>query len=147
MMTEWISVDPNLCLISLCQTQSPYLQPQRTALWTSPTKPNTQTPIPGLVRWCTKSPLLKVLVSHEFNNSAKGGEKKFEKNSSTGRHNWDQSSHDMDRLNVLWSQLHLAILQTLSGLPHIPGASQLELITLADMSRIVKDVSGLIKVN
>lgn len=58
-MIDWMTSDPRLALTSIHQTQ--YLHSQRSTLWTSPTKPNTQTPIPGLVRWCTKAPLMMAL--------------------------------------------------------------------------------------
>jgi hypothetical protein len=40
----------------------------------------------------------------------------------------------------LWSRLHLLVLQTIMSFPSLPGARQLELITLADMNQTVKDV-------
>lgn len=45
----------------------------------------------------------------------------------------------------LWTKLHFCILQTILQFPTIPGAPQLELITLADMTAIVKDVSVLVQ--
>ncbi len=120
MLTDWIESDSQLCLVSLNHAKSSYIAASRSSLWTSPTKPNTQTPIPGLVRWCTQSSL----------------------NQSThAQHNGD-STH---KHNTVWSKLHLAILQTLVAFPTIPGANQLELITLADMNRIIKEVVGLLK--
>lgn len=64
LVTDWLTSNPCLGLVSLCQSHSPYIQSQRATLWTSPTKPNTLTPIPGLVRWCTKAPLLDILHLH-----------------------------------------------------------------------------------
>ena len=58
-MIDWMTSDPRLALTSIHQTQ--FLHSQRSTLWTSPTKPNTQTPIPGLVRWCTKAPLMMAI--------------------------------------------------------------------------------------
>lgn len=58
-IVDWMSFDCRLALTSIHQTQ--YIHSQRPTLWTSPTKPNTQTPIPGLVRWCTRAPLLIAL--------------------------------------------------------------------------------------
>ncbi len=76
-----------------------------------------QTPIPGLVRWCTQAPLL-------------------------------QPSDDAKlpaRMMSTWSQLHLAVLSTIANFPTLPGANQLELITLADMNRIVKEATLLVQ--
>ncbi|KAI0211272.1 hypothetical protein LSAT2_003919 [Lamellibrachia satsuma] len=113
LFTEWILSDPKLCLVSLSHSQNALLQPQRTTLWTSPTKPNTQTPVPGLVKCC----LLGSLNDHQ--------------GSADGR----------SRTTPLWSKLHVALLQTISAFPSLPGAAQLELITLVDMQRIVAEVT------
>lgn len=45
----------------------------------------------------------------------------------------------------LWTKLHLSILQTILQFPSIPGAPQLELITLADMMMIVKDIALIVQ--
>lgn len=114
LFTEWILADPKLCLVSLSHSQNALLQPQRTTLWTSPTKPNTQTPVPGLVR-CY---LLGSLNDHQSGA--------------------DGRCHSAP----LWSKLHVALLQTICAFPSLPGAAQLELITLVDMQRIVAEVTG-----
>jgi len=110
-LTSWLSSDPRLCLASLSLAGSSYLE--RSSLWTSPTKSNHQTPIPGLVRWSTQAPLLQI-------------------NPDTGH-------------NEIWSKLHLCMLTTLAAFPSLPAANQLELLTLADMNRIVKETSNLVK--
>lgn|SRR6218665_1210090 len=50
-------------------------------------------------------------------------------------------SQESQRCMHLWTKLHLSILQTILQFPSIPGAPQLELITLADMMMIVKDIA------
>ena len=55
LVCDWLAKEPQLCLVSLYQVHLQYAESQRAALWTSPTKPNTQTPVPGLVRWLTKA--------------------------------------------------------------------------------------------
>lgn len=124
---DWMSFDCRLALTSIHQTQ--YIHSQRPTLWTSPTKPNTQTPIPGLVRWCTRVPLL-IALQH-----SRTDEKSVVQNTTNELHS---SAH-------LWTKLHFCILQTILQFPTIPGAPQLELITLADMTAIVKDVSVLVQ--
>ena len=115
LFTEWILADPKLCLVSLSHSQNALLQPQRTTLWTSPTKPNMQTPVPGLVRCCLRG-LLNGSGSDERSLTA-----------------------------LLWSKLHVALLQTICAFSALPGAARLELITLADMQRIVAEVTGCVQ--
>ena len=55
------------------------------------------------------------------------------------------SLEDEEAMIAMWSRLHLGVLQTALILPTVPRAVQLELVTLADMSRIIKDVTGLMK--
>ena len=43
-------------------------------------------------------------------------------------------------IELIWSKLHLAVLETMLHLRTLPDASQLELLTLVDMNRVVKDV-------
>lgn len=124
-LTDWITEDPRLCLISLGHSQNAFIHPTRSSLWTSPTKSNTQTPIPGLVRWCNQAPLFYVMRSKHWRIKTSDAPLKYSGNS------------------IAWSKLHLALLQTLQAFPTIPGANQLELITLADMSRIVKELVAL----
>ena len=121
LLTSWLQADPRLCLASLGHGNGGLMTTQqRSSLWTSPTKPNHQTPVPGLVRWSTQAPLLGLLRS-----------------STAG------SSPDME--HMLWSQLHLYLLQTLTTFPLVHGANQLELLTLADMNRVVHETGSLIK--
>jgi len=47
----------------------------------------------------------------------------------------------------VWSQLHLLILETLTAFSSLPGSQQLELITLADMNQIVRDLIALAPVS
>jgi len=49
-------------------------------------------------------------------------------------------AEDTTQWAELWSRLHLLVLQTLMAFPSLPGARQLELVTLADMNQTVKDV-------
>ena len=131
-VAEWLVNDSHLCLVSLDQSHSTYIQPQRSSLWTSPTKPNMQTPVPGLVRWCTQAPISHGISSKRLQN---GGTNGF-------THNCADQDHKTEQL---WSRLHLSVLQTVMDFPNLPGANQLELITLADMNRIVKDIVALIR--
>ena len=126
LVTGWIQDDPRLCLTSLCYGSNTYTS--RTNLWTSPTKHNTQTPIPGLVSWCTKAPVL-LEISTRSKQQKMDSSLKLE-------------SQDMSQT---WSKLHLGVLQSILGFPALPGSAQLELVTLADMRRIVSDVTGLMK--
>ena len=119
-LTQWIEVDPRLCLLT---RSSPELQPHKATLWTSPTKPNTHTPIPSLLRWCTKAPC--VVMPPMPPADGEGTED-----------NWEET----------WSRLHLGLLQTVLCFPSLPGANQLEVVTLADMNRIVKDAVAASKV-
>ena len=109
LVVEWFSVDVSLGIISLSNANN-LLPPSRS--WTSPTKSNSHTPIPGLVRWCTQAPL----CAKHSNKSDK-----------------------------LWSQLHLFVLQTISTFTSLPNSNQLELITISDMSRTVRDLVTLMK--
>ena len=123
----------HICVLSLwISPHSTYIQPQRSSLWTSPTKPNMQTPVPGLVRWCTQAPISQAISSKHPQN----GETSNLKSIST------EQGHKTEQL---WSRLHLSVLQTVMDFPNLPGANQLELITLADMNRIVKDIVALIR--
>ena len=131
-VAEWLVKDSHLCLISLDQSHSTYIQPQRSSLWTSPTKPNMQTPVPGLVRWCTQAPIAQAISTKMSRNE---DDNAFANNSTEQNHKTEQ----------LWSRLHLSVLQTVMDFPNLPGANQLELITLADMNRIVKDIVTLIR--
>lgn len=134
MISEWIFQDSRLCLSTLNQTtQGYFLQPHRTNLWTSPTKPNTQTPTPGLVRWCVQAPLYHVSAVRELNN-------KYER---TKENICAAKVADLEKINHLWSKLHLAVLETILQLPAINNAAQLELLTLIDMKRIIKELVGL----
>jgi len=119
LICEWLTQEPRLALVSLYQICSSYAvqQPHRAALWTSPTKPNMQTPIPGLMRWCTKAPLLVSGVA------------------------------ECSKWACLLSQLQLVLLQTLVAFPLVPGSQQLELITLADMNQTVGDFVALVSVS
>ena len=131
-VAEWLVNDSHLCLVSLDQSHSTYIQPQRSSLWTSPTKPNMQTPVPGLVRWCTQAP-----VSHAISLKNPQNLGKSSTNSVGG-----EQGHKTEQL---WSRLHLSVLQTVMDFPNLPGANQLELITLADMNRIVKNIVTLVR--
>ena len=91
-----------------------------------------QTPVPGLVRWCTQAPISHGISSKQLQN---GGTSGF-------AHNCADQDHKTEQL---WSRLHLSVLQTVMDFPNLPGANQLELITLADMNRIVKDIVALIR--
>ena len=124
-LAEWMSEDHSLCLVSLSHAHNTFTQRQRNTLWTSPTKPAHHTPIPGLIRWCTKVPVLQKLCSNDEASSPDS--KEIEK-----------------RLNQLWANIHLSVLQTLVLFQTVPGATQLELVTLADMNKILKDVIGLV---
>ena len=53
LIIAWFSEDVGLGLVALTSTNN-MLASHRS--WTSPTKPNSQTPITGLVRWCTQAP-------------------------------------------------------------------------------------------
>ncbi|ELU16885.1 hypothetical protein CAPTEDRAFT_220398 [Capitella teleta] len=100
-LAHWIQEEPSLCLLSLLNRE-----PHK-ALWTSPSKPNTQTAIPNLLAWSIKAPCM--------------------------------TSADAAQWNDVWSMLHLALLSCVLSFPSLPGANQLELVTLADMNRIVRD--------
>jgi hypothetical protein len=102
-MTDWILADPSLCLLSLLNRE-----PSKT-LWTSPSKPNTQTAIPNLLAWSIKAP-------------AASGEEISEAQ-------WTE----------VWSKLHFSLLTCVLLFPAVPGANQLELVTLADMNRLVRE--------
>ena len=69
LIIDWMQADSQLCLVSLSQAHLSQLQLQRSSLWTSPTKPNTQTPIPGLVRWVTQAPLLSRRASQPISQA------------------------------------------------------------------------------
>jgi len=71
LVCAWLSREPQLCLVSLRHSHAAVAaaEPQRAVLWTSPTKPNMQTPVPGLIRWCSKAPL--VSFSHLFHCACK----------------------------------------------------------------------------
>ena len=106
LLVEWLSTNPALGIVALNYTR------EKGMLWTSPSKSNTQSPIPGLVRWCSQSVLC----------------------------------NDMDvETSRLWSQLHLCVLQSIALFPTLPSANQLELITLADMNRTIKELHVAIK--
>ena len=64
LICTWLMKDPQLCLVSLRHSQAAAAgaEAQRATLWTSPTKPNTQTPVPGLIKWCTKAPLVMFVI-------------------------------------------------------------------------------------
>lgn len=57
----------------------------------------------------------------------------------------DNQEESQNHWSELWSRLHLSILQTILAFPTVPGAPQLELITLADMLQNVHDVSALVQ--
>lgn len=125
LVCAWLMKEPQLCLVSLRHSHAAAAgadTAHRATLWTSPTKPNMQTPVPGLIKWCTKAPL----VSGRSEQSAAG---------------------DSGSWASLWSQLHLSILQTLTAFSSLPGSQQLELITLADMNQTVKDLIALAHVS
>lgn len=144
MVTDWITDDSRLALMSLFHSQhTSGKEINRTTLWTSPTKPNTQTPIPGLVRWVTQGPLL---------DEASPKCKRHITDLTTGSTKFpDRKKIDakIDRSeevpSLLWSKLHLGILHTLLAFPSLPGAAQLEVITLADMRKMVDEVQGLLQ--
>ena len=119
-IADWLTVDPRLCLIALSQQLSTH----RTNLWTSPTKSNTQTPTPGLVRWCVKAPLIYELASRKTDDN-------------------DKLQQNAAELELIWSKLHLAVLETMLHLRTLPDASQLELLTMVDMNRAVKELVDL----
>lgn len=121
LLMGWMHEDSQLCLVSLCQAHAALAHQHRSSLWTSPTKPNTQTPIPGLVRWVTQAPLLQRLADHKTDDVM-------------------EARHQQS-----WSRLHLIILHTIQSFPTLPGANQLELITLADMNRIIREAVCLMK--
>lgn len=130
MIVSWVERESRVCLISLQdQSHSSNTGAQRSSLWTSPTKHNTLTPVPGLVRWCTQAPICQALGYMQRKVDNLEG-------------NLLEHSHKMEQL---WSKLHLCVLQTIAGFPNLPGANQLELITLADMTKIVKDIVALIR--
>ena len=135
-MTDWILHEPSLCLISLIRSQhvQSLMQPQRATLWTSPTKPNTHTPIPGLVRWATQGPL------HHF-NSAPPNMALTPSQVTDGYKNGSKQCE----LHTLWSKLHLGILQIFTAFATVPRANQLEVITLGDMKNIVDELVILVK--
>ena len=126
MLTSWILDDSQLCLISLLRAQhvQSLVQPQRAALWTSPTKMNTHTPIPGLVRWATQGPLIE----------------RTSQTSQTATTDNYKNEKKQDQLHTLWSKLHLGILQMVTAFATVPGSTQLEVITLADMKNIVEEL-------
>ncbi len=134
LIADWIEKDHHLCVVSLDQSHSSFIQPQRSSLWTSPTKSNTQSPIPGLVRWCTQAPIAQILANcaNQMQNGQSNGPE----------HSTLEQTH---KAELLWSRLHLAVLETVLGFPALPGANQLELITLADMKSITKDIVAMIR--
>ncbi len=134
-VADWLAKDAHLSLVSVDQSQSAYIQPQRSSLWTSPTKPNTQTPVPGLVRWCTQAPIAHALAQAKNQSQSQNDSKSFSSELTQQQHKTEQ----------LWSQLHLSLIQTIMDFPNLTGANQLELVTLADMNRIVKDLVALIR--
>lgn len=60
LICDWMTSDPIICLVSLYPKYSQFLHSSQKVLWTSPTKPNTQTAVPGLVKWCIRAPFLKL---------------------------------------------------------------------------------------
>ena len=87
-------------------------------------KSNTQTPTPGLVRWCVKAPLIYELASRKTDDN-------------------DKLQQNSTELELIWSKLHLAVLETMLHLRTLPDASQLELLTMVDMNRAVKELVDL----
>lgn len=113
-VSDWLEADPLLCLVTLHRLTTSTQFGSQGALWTSPTKPNTQTPLPGLVSWC-----MQALTRDDVHKVTLNATKQ----------------------PLIWSRLHLAILQTVAAFPQLPAASQLELFTLADMNRLVKEAT------
>lgn len=64
LVCAWLTKEPELCIMSLRHSQAAAsgAEAHRASLWTSPTKPNMQTPVPGLIRWCTNAPLVMLVV-------------------------------------------------------------------------------------
>ena len=122
LIVDWVESDSTLCLVTLQKLTTSALYVNRAALWTSPTKPNTQTPLPGLVRWCIRSSIVRdVTIDTAKNNNVT----------------------KYPNASLLWSRLHLAILQTIVAFPSVHASSQLELFTLTDMSRLVRELAAL----
>ena len=124
-VTRWLKDDSCLCLTSLSSPLS-----SRMNRWTSPNKSNTQTPTPGLVRWCVKAPLLAETSCRELNNKYDASATQQEKGDSVESCSADDTWHD----------LHLAVLETMLSLRSLEDAAQLELLTITDMNRIVNEL-------
>ena len=124
-ITRWLKDDSCLCLTSLSSPLS-----SRMNRWTSPNKSNTQTPTPGLVRWCVKAPLLAETSCRELNNKYDASATQQEKGDSVESCSADDTWHD----------LHLAVLETMLSLRSLEDAAQLELLTITDMNRIVNEL-------
>ena len=126
MVTSWLAADSRLCLTSLSSSLK-----SRLNRWTSPNKSNTQTPTPGLVRWCVKAPILAEVSNRELNNKVEAA---------ATREGGDCEDSESD----MWNVLHLAVLETMLSLRGLEDASQLELLTITDMNRILADMLQLL---
>ena len=61
LVCAWLTREPLLCLASLRHSHAA-VSSQRPTLWTSPTKPNMQTAVPGLIRWCSQATLVRFVL-------------------------------------------------------------------------------------
>ena len=113
MITDWVKNDSRLCLVSII-SQSAELKQK--GIFSA----GTPTPIPGLVNWCIKAPLLTDLKT---DTSEPGGE--------------------ICKIQTLYSRLHLGLLQTLLLYPSqgLQGA----LFCVGDVEEVVRDLQVWVK--